>query len=184
MGDFYNSNKSIRPYITGAVIGILGYILLPTITNNLSSCNSPKKEEILSVIENTIQSDRIKTEMQMQNLEGRLNNLVMEIQSSKNQQGNYNNYQNPTEEANKYLNQFVDDKNYSQNSTYPSYSNTQLPNNNTTNSYPSHDIYFSWQANDRGIANSKRSYQISVNTSKIMENMQKFGEWFKNIVRR
>ena len=168
-----DEKSSLKIYIVSAGIGLGAYLLAPILLSGSSSGKQDDRQEILSAVSQIVDTERKYHENAHAGIEARMNALANRVEIGQQANGfpgfsgyNEGQYAVPVQPYNREL---------------PPVS--QYPQQNVVQ-YPSHDIYFSWQANDRGIASSRREYHISVSTGKLMENVQKLGSWFKEMVKK
>ena len=172
-----SENINWKSYAIGGATALLLYFAAPRIIGSISGKND-NNNEILQAISGLVQQ---------QNAQGmQLSNLEQKIASARQLQAGYgnpyfgNSYQNQYpvgfEPSNlRQLQDIAGQPSYLQEGINPGGGGDE--NRSSSPVYPTHDIYFSWQASDRGVARSQRSYHISVDTRKIMDNVQKFGDW-------
>jgi len=173
-----NNKSPLKSYIIGGVIGITAYVLAPVVLSNVGHNNSDERARILDQVGMMIQSENLQHQSQLQSLENKIDAMSGRI-STVSENGYNQGYPEIPEQRTALYRDLPYSSRYSGENQVEM---QQLPS--PQSSYPAHDIYFSWQARDNGVTQSKRSYQISLSTGKIMESMAKMGEWFKHLVTR
>lgn len=171
-----NNKSPLKSYIIGGVIGITAYVLAPVVLSNIG--HNSDKTEIMEQVSMIIQSENMQHQNQLQNLENKIDAMSGRISTASENGYNHGYPEIPEQRTALYR-----DLPYSSRYAGGNQIETQqIPS--PQSSYPTHDVYFSWQARDNGVMQSKRSYQISLSTGKIMESMAKMGEWFRHLVTR
>ncbi|MBS3110266.1 hypothetical protein J4227_07090 [Candidatus Woesearchaeota archaeon] len=173
-------NSKAKPYITGAMLGAAGYFILSNFPVNsqqfVATQNNPAnlsaslesfRHETLQAVEQRLEQERIRE--YISSLEQRIAEQNTPVIPPYQNSG-YG-YSTPLNAAQ------IESPPQAAESYAPSLENGQ-------SSYPTHDIYFSWQRADNGVARTRSSYQISLNTGKITENIRNFGTWFKGLFER